>query len=57
MQTLTYCLPEQFCINQKETGGEYGVPLQIWCMADSCCHPDKRCVFVEKGGKRPVRDI
>jgi len=53
MKTVVYCTPEQFCTCQKETGGEYGVPLTFYCMAEKCVSPSKQCLFVMQGGKRP----
>jgi hypothetical protein len=54
MRTVYMISPDQFCQEQKETGGELpGAPLEIWCMATSCRYPGKRCLYVEKGGKRP----
>jgi hypothetical protein len=53
MHTLYYVSPDQFCPHQKETGGEYGVGLVLYCMADHCPWPGKQCLYVEKGGKRP----
>jgi len=54
MRTVTICRIEQFCPYCKETGGEYGTPREFYCMSGGFCrYPGKRCLYVEKGGKRP----
>jgi hypothetical protein len=53
MRTVYHVSPEQFCPYQKEDGGEYHAPLEIFCVAEYCRFPGKMCLYVEKGGKRP----
>ena len=53
MRTVVMCRPDQFCGSQKETGGEYGVPLEYYCMEEKCRYPEKMCLFVGCGGNRP----
>ena len=46
MKTVYHCTTDEFCCSQKETGGEYGIPLQIQCMnVDDCRYPEKQCLF------------
>lgn len=52
MKTVVMCKPDEFCCSQKETGGEYGAPLEFLCMADCCRYPGKLCLYVKAGGKR-----
>lgn len=52
MKTVVFCKPEEFCMFCKETGGEYGVPLEFKCMAEGCKQPGTNCLFVQHGGNR-----
>lgn len=56
MQTVWNCLPSELCFSQRSTGGEYGVPEQVFCMAGECHRLDVQCLYVKQGGKRPVGD-
>jgi len=53
MRTVYHCPPDEFCPSCKESGGEYGTPLEIHCMAEHCRYPGKMCLYVQKNGKRP----
>ena len=54
MHRTVMCQTSEFCMDQHEQGGEYGIPLSYWCMASVCQYPEKRCLFVQNGGVRPV---
>jgi hypothetical protein len=46
MKTVYHCTTDEFCCSQKETGGEYGVPLEIHCMSGNHCpDPGKQCLY------------
>lgn len=46
MKTIYHCRADEFCPDQTETGGEYGVPLKIHCMVvGECMTPEKQCLY------------
>lgn len=51
MKTVHHCAPSEFCVYQKETGGEYGVPLEIVCMANPCPFPQRQCLVKKLSGE------
>lgn len=53
MRTVYHCQQDEFCCSQTETGGEYGTPYEVHCMADFCLYPGKQCLYIKMGGKRP----
>lgn len=56
MKTVHMCSADAFCIDCKESGGEYGVPEVYYCMAAHCTSPGKDCEYIRHGGKRPAED-
>jgi len=57
MRPVYHCQPDEFCVSQRETGGEYGIPLEFYCMAMHCAYPGKMCLYVKMGGKRLLHGV
>ena len=53
MRVAVMCRTEEFCFCCYETGWEYGTPVKYYCNTEMCSNPEKDCMFVQNGGKRP----
>ena len=53
MRVAVMCRTQDFCFSCYEKGGEYNAPLEYYCNTEMCSNPDKDCMFVQNGGKRP----